>query len=132
MGKLIAFFKHHISEDGYAIKARSGVIRYMATYQDKFVTAATPEELCEKYHFSAGTKFKTFTFIPSMFEDNPIGMKADPDYVLNLELQSEHEKARLKYGNWKVRKQGQDVQARMVPLDRSKGCAADHQDGRWL
>lgn len=96
----------YIGEDGYAIKARSGVIRYMATYQDKFVTAATPEELCEKYHFSAGTKFKTFTFIPSMFEDNPIGMKADPDYVLNLELQSEHEKARLKYGNWKVRKQG--------------------------
>ena len=107
--ELIGWF---IGEDGYPIKERSGVKRYFATYQDKFVNAESPEELIRLYKFPATdakgkpTRFKTVTFIPSKLDDNPALTEADPDYELNLELQSEHERARLRDGNWKVRKQG--------------------------
>src|SRR5665213_285025 len=102
----------YIGDDGFALKERSGVIRYLATYQDKFVTGADAEELFTKYNISRTDsqgkprRFKTVTFIPSKFEDNPIGIAADPDYIANLDLQSAHEQARLRDGNWKVRKAG--------------------------
>lgn len=92
-----------IDDAGYAIKERSGVVRYFATVSGQFVTANTPEELLEKY---PGCAPKSFTFIHASIEDNAKLMQIDPGYVSNLKALPEHERERLLKGNWKVKRQG--------------------------
>lgn len=90
-----------IGEDGYAIKERSGVIRWFIRQDDELIWGDTREELIEKY--GADQLPKSFTFISSSVYDNKILMDKDPSYISNLMALSRVERLRLLGGNWNVR-----------------------------
>jgi predicted phage terminase large subunit-like protein len=48
---------------------------------------------------------KSVTFIPAKLEDNRILMRKDPNYRANLNALGHVERARLRDGNWKVRRE---------------------------
>jgi len=87
-------------DSGLAMKDRSGIIRWFVRYHDDLVWADSPEELAERY---PGSSPKSLTFIASSYQDNALGMAADPGYLANLEALPKVERERLKSGNWKVR-----------------------------
>jgi len=89
-----------IGPDGFAIKERSGVIRWFIRQNNSLIWGDTKEELMEKY----GDKFipKSFTFIPALLSDNKILMDKDPGYLSNLMAQNLVERARLLDGNWNI------------------------------
>jgi predicted phage terminase large subunit-like protein len=97
---LAPMIKWWIDEAGYPIPERSGIIRYFVTSEDEFVFANTVQELRDRYPDSIP---KSFTFIPSKLEDNPILMESDPGYKANLMMQHSIERARLLHGNWKIK-----------------------------
>ncbi|MCP3683543.1 MAG: hypothetical protein GY861_12720 [bacterium] len=87
-------------DTGYAIKERSGVIRYFTRIDDQIVWVDkdwTDEE---------GTKPRSITFIPSYIDDNPMGMAADPMYKSNLMAQDKVTRERLLRGNWNITYKG--------------------------
>jgi len=94
-----------ISPDGFAIKERSGVIRWIARCGDDIVWFDDREEAC-KYLRSIGEPPEnapiSFTFIPSTIEDNPELIRKNPNYVASLHALPEEEKQRLLMGNWRI------------------------------
>jgi len=94
-------------ETGFAIKERSGVLRYMFRVNDEIIWADSKKELITKYDCDAND-IMSVTFIPSKATDNPLGLKADPSYIGRLKALSKVERARLLDGNWLVRAQAGD------------------------
>lgn len=90
-----------IGPDGYAIKERSGIIRWFIRKDDTLIWADTREALLEKY--GAEEQPKSFTFIASSIHDNKILMEKDPSYISSLKALSRVERMRLLGGNWNVR-----------------------------
>jgi phage terminase large subunit-like protein len=88
-------------ETGYAIKERSGIIRYFVRVNNEIQWADTPGKLRKRYP-DAGEP-KSFTFIHSSIEDNQALLAADPGYLANLNALPTTERERLKNGNWRVR-----------------------------
>lgn len=95
------------AETGFAIKERSGVLRYMFRVNDEIIWADSKKELITKYDCDAND-IMSVTFIPSKATDNPLGLKADPSYIGRLKALSKVERARLLDGNWLVRAQAGD------------------------
>lgn len=95
-----SFIAWYIGEDGYAIKERSGVIRYFIILNDNIIWADSKEELLEKYPNSLP---KSFTFISSSVFDNKILLEKDPQYLANLQALPRVERAQLLDGNWNIR-----------------------------
>jgi predicted phage terminase large subunit-like protein len=96
----------YIDQDtGYAIKERSGVIRYFLrdTETDSLVWAASKQELLDKYPKFDAAWIKSFTFIRSSVYDNKILLEKDPGYLGNLMALPLVERERLLGGNWKIR-----------------------------
>jgi predicted phage terminase large subunit-like protein len=89
-----------IDEDGYAIRERSGVIRYFVRVDDVLMWADDPAELVERYPGSG--KPKSFTFISANLDDNKILKEGDPSYEANLMSLQRVERERLRKGNWNV------------------------------
>ncbi len=99
----------YIGADGYPILEHCGKLRFFFTHNDKFVTAATKQELRETYAIPAeipDSEIRSVTFIHADLDDNPALLASDPSYRANLHMQSEAERERLLKGNWKARKQG--------------------------
>jgi predicted phage terminase large subunit-like protein len=90
-----------IGDDGYAIKERSGVIRWFIRQGDELTWADSREELIQK--FGAEQQPKSLTFIAANIYDNKILMDKDPAYLSNLMALSRVERLRLLGGNWNVR-----------------------------
>lgn len=93
------FIGWYIGEDGYAIKERSGKIRYFVRINDDIIWANSKRELIETY----GAKqedIKSFTFICASVFDNKILLKQDPSYLANLNSLSKFEREKLRDGNW--------------------------------
>ncbi len=93
-------------ETGYPIPERSGVIRYMARYNDIIYWFDTIEQFNE-FRDSLGAEAstllpKTVTFIASKLSDNKILMENDPGYIANLLAMDNVNKERLLNGNWKI------------------------------
>jgi predicted phage terminase large subunit-like protein len=98
VAKLIEWW---IDQDtGYAIPERSGVVRWMARVIDVVVWADSSEAL-EAEH--PGCQPLSLTFIASSWQDNPLGLAADPGYMARLSNLPRVEAERLKSGNWKIR-----------------------------
>lgn len=100
------FIDWWIGEDGFPIKERSGVIRFMVRISGKVNWGDSREELWEKFNLVTEKdreKVKSVTFIPALLEDNPALMKKDPGYRANLENLPEVERMQLLYGNWNIR-----------------------------
>lgn len=110
-----------IGEDGYIIPERSGVIRYFFRFKGDIHWGDTREEIYEQFKgeidpileklreatkdYSIGIEsiIKSFTFISADIYDNPELLKANPEYLANLNAQHPVEMERLLRGNWKIR-----------------------------
>jgi hypothetical protein len=114
---LAEFMEWYINQDtGFPIPERAGVIRYFAVDEDRPVWGNTRQEVYDKTrHIFSRKEFegydirdliKSFTFIPGTIADNKIGTKSNPAVMANMAAQSEEEKLRLLYGNWKIRVDG--------------------------
>lgn len=90
-----------IGPDGFPIKERSGVLRWFIRKEDTIYWGDSREELIEKY--GKDEIPKSFTFIPSLVQDNKILMEKDPSYLANLRALSRVERERLLGGNWNIR-----------------------------
>jgi predicted phage terminase large subunit-like protein len=92
-------------ETGYAIPERSGVIRYMLRVDDVLYWGDSPQDLrsnCPEVSDEAFVPL-SFTFIPSTYKDNAIGVQKNPAYVARLQNQTKVERERGMLGNWKIR-----------------------------
>jgi predicted phage terminase large subunit-like protein len=97
------FIDWWIGPDGYAIKERSGVIRYFIRVNDEIVWSSSKEEIYKVYGNGPEIIPKSFTFISAKLEDNPILMEKDPGYLGNLLALNRVDRERLKEGNWNIR-----------------------------
>lgn len=91
-------------DDGTADRSQSGRVRFFARSQetDRIVWGDTREEAAQ----ASGRperEIKSFAFVPSLVEDNPALLAANPDYVANLALAGAVEESKLRRGNWRVR-----------------------------
>lgn len=89
-----------ISEDGYAIPERSGVIRWFVRVDDVLHWYDSREEAIEAHPDSAPL---SFTFISASLGDNRILSEGDPDYRAKLMNMTRVDRMRLLDGNWKIR-----------------------------
>lgn len=83
-------------DTGYAIKGRSGIVRYFTRKDDSIVWV--DKDRCD----ARGNKPKSLTFIPAYLDDNKILMANDPRYEANLLAQDLVTRERLFYGNWLI------------------------------
>lgn len=96
-------------ETGYAIKERSGKIRYMARVNEEIVWGDSPEEvirIANEADYDVEITIddiKSVSFVASNVYDNQVLLKANPGYLSNLKAQSIVERERLLYGNWKIK-----------------------------
>ena len=104
-----------IGEDGYPIRERSGVIRWLVRSGDEKIWFDTKDEalsfcdeivVFDKKDDEVKRLPTSFTFIAANIEDNQIGMQKNPEYISKLYSLPEIERKRLLYGNWKVSKLG--------------------------
>ena len=95
-----SFIDWYIGDDGFAIKERSGVIRWFIIDGDDVMWADSKEELVRRFPNSLP---KSFTFISSSVFDNKILLETDPAYLSNLQALPRVERARLLDGNWDIR-----------------------------
>lgn len=93
------FIDWWIGEDGLAIPERSGVIRWLCVYEDKYHWFDQKEEAEEKFPLIPPV---SATFIPSKLSDNKILMKKDPGYMAKLMALSKVDRERLLGGNWNI------------------------------
>lgn len=96
-----------ISEEGYPIPERAGIIRWFIRNDDNLVWAASRQELIDRY--GADELPKSLTFIPSSVYDNKILIERDPAYLANLKALSRVERMRLLGGNWNIRPSGGNI-----------------------
>ncbi len=90
--------KWWLDEDGYPIKKRSGVIRWIAIDGMQVHWGDSKKELEKK-----GLDPLSFTFIPALLSDNPILTNTDPSYARKLKNLPHYERMTLLGGCWNVR-----------------------------
>ncbi len=88
-----------IGPDGYALRERSGVIRWFARVDDVLAWADSREELLAAH---PGCQPSSFTFIAANLDDNPILRDGDPSYDARLQSMQRVERERMRKGNWDV------------------------------
>lgn len=87
-----------IGPDGFPIPERSGVLRWFVRLGDALHWADTKQELIER--FGPDVMPMSFTFISAKLTDNPILLKADPNYKAKLLALDRVNRERLLDGNW--------------------------------
>lgn len=94
-------------ETGLPIPERAGVLRWMLRDGDGVLWFASSQEsrAANLERFGEDRPGKSVTFIPAKLEDNKILMQKDPNYRANLNALGHVERARLRDGNWKVRRE---------------------------
>lgn len=117
VAELIAWW---IGEDGFPIRDREGVVRWFMRDNDNYIWGDTAEECIEKgAHIidkmvkESGIDpinfVKSITFISGSIYDNKALLTTNPQYLGNLNAQSEEEKLRLLAGNWKAKASKTDI-----------------------
>jgi len=112
------FISWWIGPDGFPIKERDGVLRYMYNYKDTIiwgdtkdeVISACPQAFNNERAAAAGVSnydlIKSVTFIKGDVYDNKILLQNDPGYLGNLSSLSEEDQKRFLEGNWNVTNDG--------------------------
>lgn len=98
-----------IDDDGFAIKERSGVVRYFIRENNVIKWFGDKNEGLDYIRdngLSGQCELLSFTFIRAQLEDNQILMQRDPSYIKKLYALPEIDKQRLLYGNWKIKSTG--------------------------
>lgn len=98
LNKLISWWLD--PKTGYAIPARSGVLRWFVRQHDQLHWGDTRKELADRI---PGSQPKSLTFIPATLADNPALERADPGYRAWLMALPMVERERLLAGNWKIK-----------------------------
>ncbi len=105
----------YLDEDGTPDPDKCGAIRYFIIDENNdFIFGDSEEYFKENYRdylyvYNPATDEeiyvppKTFTYIFFNIYDNPIGMKSEPKYLMQLNNLAEHEKKTQLYGNWYAR-----------------------------
>lgn len=98
---------------GFPIKERDGIVRFLYIHEDQYIWGDSRQEIVDKYYdlfFEAISNgqdpkrlIKSVTFIAGNVFENKILLDSNPGYLANLNSLDEVEKARLLYGNWKIR-----------------------------
>jgi predicted phage terminase large subunit-like protein len=134
LNKLISWW---IDPDtGYAIQERSGVLRWFVRLADELHWGDDPQELVSRFpnmiHDDERGKLlpKSFTFIPSLLQDNPALEQADPGYRATLMSLPLVERERLLYGNWKIKAQAGKIFKRVWFKTRLRELPKDVE--RWV
>lgn len=102
------FLAWWIDQDtGLPIPERSGVLRWMLRDGDTVLWYDSAQESREanREKFGEDMPGKSVTFIPAKLADNKILTTKDPGYRANLNALGHVERARLRDGNWKVRRE---------------------------
>ena len=90
-------------ETGLPIRERSGKLRYFVRRDDNLIWGDSPEEAIEEVPDAELADVRSFTFVISMVQDNPILMRSNPEYMSMLRALPLVERQRLLLGNWKIR-----------------------------
>ncbi len=109
-----------ISEDGFPIPERQGVVRYFCKDGDSMIWGDTIEEcikkasyyiipLSEKAGIAPENFVKSLTFVGGSVYENKELLSVNPQYLANLASQSEDNRKMLLDGNWKVSINPQDI-----------------------
>jgi len=130
---LLTLLDWWIDDEGYPIKERSGVIRWILRIGGEVLWFDSYEEARKVYPTQiAPWKIrqdsnvwrkgnpdndnkpwaydpKSFTFISAQLQDNKTLMKLDPSYLGNLSAMFEYERKRLLLGNWHARPQAGEL-----------------------
>lgn len=97
------FLDWWIGEDGFPDQSRSGKLRWLVNYENKFHWFDTREEAIEAFkEIDPDTMPLSVTFIPAKLSDNRILMEKDPGYRSKLMSLSKVDRERLLGGNWDV------------------------------
>ena len=96
-----SFLAWWIGADGYPIRERGGVIRWMTVVNNEIQWADSKQELIDR--LGEDTHPLSVTFIPALLSDNPKMMDADPGYLAKLQALPKHERDALLGGNWDSR-----------------------------
>lgn len=93
-------------EDGRADRAQSGKIRYFArrAKDDAFIFGETPEATADEAEREVW-EVKSFTFVPSLLDDNPTLAGNETQrraYLANIAQQGAVVEAQLRDGNWRA------------------------------
>ena len=107
------FIEWWIGDDGYPIKERAGVIRYLVVDSGAYIWGNSKDEVIEKvphlfeddvlHGINPYNLIKSVTFIPGDIYGNKELLKSNPEYLANLMSQDEETQQRLLRGNWKIR-----------------------------
>jgi predicted phage terminase large subunit-like protein len=98
-------------DTGYPIKERSGVIRWFCRINNEIIWGDSSEELIQKYgdpnlakdHEDQPVQPMSLTFVPSKLKDNPLLMKATPQYRASLMALPDHLRKQKLDGNWNAK-----------------------------
>ena len=101
---VLKYVEPNLDENGYPRKELDGVTRYFIRKENNVIWGKTAEELIEQY--GPKTQPLSFEFISANIYDNPVLMENRPEYVSFLESLRNVEKARLLYGCWYAKEQG--------------------------
>ena len=91
---------------GYPIPEKSGKLRFFIRRDEKISWGGTRKELWDRFDLRSEeekAEVKSCTFIMSSVYDNQALLKVNPGYLANLKAQSQIERERLLYGNWKIK-----------------------------
>jgi len=104
---------------GFPIPERAGVLRYFIQDKEVYIWGDTKQEVIDKCSYlfenedmkdiDKNDMVKSVTFIPGSIYQNKKLLEKDPSYLANLLSQDEIERARLLYGNWKIRTDGMSI-----------------------
>jgi predicted phage terminase large subunit-like protein len=105
-----------ISKDGFAIEARSGIIRWVARLDERLVWGHSADEVWQhdpdrirrrgepmRDDDDARPEPTSFTFISAKASDNKIGLANDPGYLGRLAMLPGAERKRLAEGDWNAK-----------------------------
>ena len=104
-----------IDDDGFPIRERNGIERYLYVVDGLPQTADTPEELIERYpHMAEGIDGNiippmSYSFISANVYDNKPLLKSNPTYLSALKGLEESERLALLDGNWDVTIKGSSL-----------------------
>lgn len=108
---LASFIKWWIDDDGFPIKERRGVLRYMTQHQNNVIWGASKKEVAEQCQdifktLEVNDLIKSVTFIYGSIYENKELLKVNPQYLGSLMALEDDEKLRLLDGNWKIKLAG--------------------------
>jgi len=106
----------YIGEDGLALDARSGVIRWFARVDERLLWGPSPEAVVAQEPLrirrrgeppsgpdDARPEPMSFTFVRARASDNQALLRSDPGYLARLSMLPGAQAKRLRDGNWDVR-----------------------------